>query len=134
MLHCSFKKGWKVATQFARRITSINTPVGGIQLSAPACDTSFARAQDERELRYEIWLLAVQEAYIVKDRARRMQEMQGKSELNLVEDYLVANPEMRRWVDRNIELGTCAAAIADLREKKERFRQARLEQLKQGAI
>jgi hypothetical protein len=83
MLHSWFKEGWKAMARNAQRITGITTPYGGIQLSAPAPDTSFQRAQDERELRHEIWLLAVQEAYIAKDGARRMQEMQGKSELQL---------------------------------------------------
>ena len=69
MLRSWFKKRWKAVTRTARRITGISTPVGGIQLSAPAPDASFARAQDERELRREIWLLAVQEAYIAKDGA-----------------------------------------------------------------
>jgi hypothetical protein len=134
MQHSWVKKGWKVVAQAARRISGINTPFGGVQLSTPAPDTSFVRAQDERELRYEIWLLAVQEAYVAKDGVRRMQEMQGKSELQLVEYYLAANPEIQRWVNRNIELGTCAAAVAELRDKKERFRQARLQQIKQRAI
>jgi len=132
MLRSWFKKRWKAVTRTARRITGISTPVGGIQLSAP--DASFARAQDERELRREIWLLAVQEAYIAKDGARLMQAMQGKSELQLVEDYLRVNPELHRWVDRNIEFGTCAAAITELREKKEEFWHARLERAKQDAI
>jgi hypothetical protein len=125
MLDNWFKRGRKALT--ARRITGISTPVGGVQF-APVPDTSFTRAQDERELRHEIWLLAVGEAYIAKDGVRRMQQMQGKSELQLVEDYLAEIPEIRRWLDRNIEAGTCAAAITELREKKERLRQARLEQ------
>lgn len=124
----------KAMTRGLRRITGISTPVGGIQFSASVPDRSFNRAQDERELRHEIWLLAVQEAYIAKDGARRMREMQGKSELQLVEEYLTENPEIKRWVDRNIEAGTCEVAVAEMREKKERFRQARLDQLEKRPV
>jgi hypothetical protein len=90
-------------------------------------DPSFGRAQDERQLMDEIWLLAGSEAYGAKDAARRLQEMTGQSRLQVIEAYFAANPEVKRWVDRNIEAGTCAAAVSELREKKERFREWRQE-------
>ena len=63
------------------------------------------------------------EAYGAKDGARRLQGMTGQSRLQVVEAYLAENPEIKRWVDRNIEAGTCAAAVSELREEKQRLRQ-----------
>ena len=54
--------------------------------------------------------------------------MTGRSRLDVIELYFGANPELKRWVDRNIEAGTCAAAVSELREEKERLRQWRQEQ------
>jgi integrase len=71
----------------------------------------------------EIRLLAGSEAYRAKDAARRLQEMTAQSRLQVIEAYFAANPEVKRWVDRNIEAGTCAAAVSELREKKEEWRQ-----------
>jgi hypothetical protein len=129
-----FEKSWNFIAKTLRRITGISTPVVGLQLSAPRPDTSFCRAQDEHHLMDEIWLLASSEAYIAKDGARRLQKMTGQSRLQVIEDYFAENPEIKRWVAWNIEVGTCADAISELREKKARFRQARLKQLKQRAI
>jgi hypothetical protein len=56
-------------------------------------DTSFSRAQDERQLMDEIRLLAGSEAYGAKDAARRLQEMTGQSRLQVIEAYFAANPE-----------------------------------------
>jgi hypothetical protein len=122
-----FRKTRKVITSTAGRITGISTPIGGFQL-APASkfDTSFSRAQDERQLMDEIWLLAGSEAYGAKDGERRLQEMSVQSRIQVIDGYLAMNPEIKRWVDRNVEAGTCAAAVAELREKKERLRQSRL--------
>jgi hypothetical protein len=75
----------------------------------------------------EICLLAISEAYGAKDAARGMQEMQGQSQLQVVEAYFTANPEIKRWVDRNIEASACAAAVAEMREKKEHLRRSRQE-------
>ena len=124
-----FRKCWESIAAKSRRVTGVSTPFFGVQLSpASAPDTSFTRAQDERELLDKIWLLAVSEAYGAKDAARRMQEMTGQSRLEVVEAYFAANPEVRRWVDRNIEAGTCAAAVSELQEKMEGFRKWRQEQ------
>jgi hypothetical protein len=125
MLRTLFKKGWKAAASILRRVRAINTPWGSVQLSEPAPDLSFARAQDEWELRHQIYLLAGIEAYAAKDDARRLGELMVP-EIQAVEKYLAENPEMRRWVERNIEAGTCATAVAELRKRKEEFRQARL--------
>jgi hypothetical protein len=122
MLRTLFKKGWKAIRQ---QVKAINTPWGGVQLSEPAPDLTFARAQDEWELRHEIYLLAGIEAYAAKDAARRLSELMVP-EVQAVEKYLAENPETRRWVERNIEAGTCAIAVAELRKRKEEFRQARL--------
>jgi hypothetical protein len=125
MLRTLFKKAWEVARSILRRVRAINTPWGGVQLSEPAPDLSFARAQDEWELRHEIYLLAGSEAYTAKDSARRLGDLMVP-EVQAVENYLAENPETRRWVKRNIEAGTCATAVGELRKRKEEFRQARL--------
>jgi hypothetical protein len=79
---------------------------------------SFDRAKDERELMDEIWLQAGFEAY----RVHRMHEIVGRSRLDVIAWYFAENPEYKRWVDRNIEAGTCADAVAELRAKNEEFR------------
>ena len=56
------RRAWHRLAEQARRITGFSTPFGGIQLRPPS-DTSFSRAQDERQLMDEIWLLAGSEAY-----------------------------------------------------------------------
>jgi hypothetical protein len=122
-----FKKALNRTMRTTRRITSINIPIGGVQWSLPI-DASFGRAQDEWELRREIYLWAGIEAYGAKDGARRLGELMVP-EVHAVEKYLAMNPEMRRWVECNIEAGTCGAAVAELRNKKEQFRQARLVEL-----
>jgi hypothetical protein len=127
MLRAWIKKNWKGAAPTARRITGVSTPIGGVQWSPPV-DTSFGRAQDEWELRHEVYLLAAEEAYRAKDGERRLLELMVP-EVQAVEMYLAENPETRRWVDRNIEAGTCAAAVVELRKMKEQFRQARLAEL-----
>jgi hypothetical protein len=76
-------------------------------------------------LRHEIYLLAGIEAYAAKDGERRLGELMVP-EVQAVQKYLAENPETRRWVERNIEAGTCAIAVAELRKRKEEFRQARL--------
>ena len=63
MLRTLFKKGWKAGGSILRRVKALDTSWGGIQLFEPAPDLSFARAQDEWELRHEIYLLAGIEAY-----------------------------------------------------------------------
>jgi len=122
-----FRKGKKTAAGAARRVTGFNTPLGGVQFAPPTAkpDTSFGRAQDERELVDEIWYQALSEANGAKDAVRRLQEMQGQTRLEVIEAYFRANPEIKRWVDRNIEAGTCAAAVSELREKREQFRQSK---------
>jgi hypothetical protein len=127
MLRNWFEKGRKFAASLLR-VTGISLSAAGwgvgIQLKASQ-DASFDRAQDEWELRHEIYLVAGIEAYAAKDGARRLAELM-LPEVQVVEKYLAENPEMRRWVERNIETGTCAAAVAELRKRKERIRQARL--------
>jgi hypothetical protein len=125
MLGALFKRGWKTAASILPRVKAVSTPLGGVQFSEPAPDVSFVRAQDERELRREIYLLAGIEAYGAKDAVRRLEELMVP-ELQAVEKYLAENPEMRRWVERNIEAGTCANAVAELCKRKEEYRQARL--------
>jgi hypothetical protein len=75
---------------------------------------SFDRAKDERELMDEIYLLAGSEAY----RGQRMHAIVGRSRPEVIARYYAENPEIERWVDRNIEAGTCADAIAELQAKK----------------
>jgi hypothetical protein len=78
---------------------------------------SFDRAKDERELMDEIWLQAASDAY----RGRRMHEIERRPRLEVIAWYFAENPEIKRWVDRNIEAGTCADAVAELRAKREDF-------------
>jgi hypothetical protein len=85
---------------------------------------SFDRAKDERELMDEIWLQAGREA----SRVHRIHEIVGRSRLDVIAWYFAENPEYERWVDRNIEAGTCADAVAELRVKNEEFRRLLQEQ------
>lgn len=115
----------KSVKRMMSRIRAVNvTAVGGVQLEKPI-DTSFDRAQHERELRREIYLLAGFEAYLAKDGQRRFAELMVP-EVQAVEKYLAQNPEVRRWVDRNIECGSCAEAAATIRERRRLFREDRL--------
>jgi hypothetical protein len=84
----------------------------------PKYARSFDRAKDERELMDEIWLLAGSEAY----RGHRMRALVGRSQPEVIAWHFAENPEFNRWVDRNIEAGTCADATAELRAKNEEFR------------
>jgi hypothetical protein len=127
MFDTGLEDPWKFAAGIVRRIRGINLFGAGVQFE-PSQDTSFSRAQDEWELRHEIYLLAGIEAYAAKDGARRLSELMVP-EVQAVEKYLAENPEMRRWVERNIEAGTCASAVAELRKRKEQSRQARLAEL-----
>jgi len=126
------EKAVKLAARHGRHIKSITLPIwlggGGIQFEAPPEDTSFGRAQDERELRDELYLQAGIEAYSANDGGRRLREL-ALSKLQAVEKFLAENPEMRRWFERNLDAGTCAAAVAELRKRREQFRQARLSEL-----
>jgi hypothetical protein len=115
---------FKKVRKLAARIRGINLLGAGVQFE-PSQDTSFGRAQDEWELRHEIYLLAGIEAYAAKNGARRLGELM-MPEVEAVEKYLAENPEMRCWVERNIAAGTCAAAVDELRKRKEQFRQSRL--------
>jgi hypothetical protein len=57
-----------------------------------------------------------------------MRELVGLSRLDVIAWYFEENPEMKRWVDRNIEAGTCTDAVAEFRAKREDFRRWRQEQ------
>lgn len=127
MLGTWFEKGRKLAARIVRRIKGVSLFGAGLQFE-PSQDTSFGRAQDEWELRHEIYLLAGIEAYAAKDGARRLGELMVP-EVQAVEKYLAENPEMRRWAERNIEAGRCAAAVAEVRKRKEQFQQARSAEL-----
>jgi hypothetical protein len=85
---------------------------------------SFDRAKDEREFMDEIWLQSGIDAY----RGHRMREVVGLSRLDVIAWYFAENPDITRWVDRNIEAGTCTDAVAELRAKREEFRRWRQEQ------
>jgi hypothetical protein len=120
---------FKKARKLAARISGLGLYGASVQLERLQ-DTSFERAQDEWELRHEIYLLAGIEAYAARDGARRLGELM-LPEVQAVEKYLAENPEMRRWVERNIEAATCGAAAAELRKRKEKFQQTRLVELGQ---
>jgi len=75
----------------------------------------------------EIWLVAVTEAYCAKDASRRLQEYAVSRE-EVIDKYLVEQRELKRWVDRNIEAGTCAAAVLELRKRREEMKHERAEQ------
>jgi hypothetical protein len=93
-------------------------------MTKPKYANSFDRAKDERELMDEILLLVGSETY----RGNRMRAIVGRSRLEVIAWYFEENPEFKRWVDRNIEVGTCADAIVELRAEKEEFRRRLQEQ------
>ena len=129
MLDNCFQAIRRLIAPISRRVRAIHIKAGVAEIElSPVSDTSFTRAQDEWELRHEIWLLAGEEAYRAKDGGRRLQELQVP-EVQAVENYLAENPEMRRWVECNIKAGTCAAAVAELRNKRRQFRLARLREI-----
>jgi hypothetical protein len=123
MLGTQFEKARKAVASILRRIKGMSLFGASVQFE-PSQDTSFTRAQDEWELRHEIYLLAGIEAYAARDGGRRLRELMVP-EVQAVQHYLAQNPEMVRWVERNIQAGTCASGVAELRERKEQFRQAR---------
>jgi hypothetical protein len=85
---------------------------------------SFDQVLDERKLMEEIWFLAGDDAY----HRSLMHLLQGLSRNDVIEWYFKEFPEMRRFVDRHIEAGTCAAAVTELRIRQEEVRQRRQEQ------
>jgi hypothetical protein len=124
MLRTQFEKSWKAIASILRRIKGVGLLGASVQFE-PSQDTSFTRAQDERELRHEIYLVAGIEAYAAMDGGRRLRELM-LPELQAVQHYLAENPEMARFVERHIQAGTCAVGVAELREWKQKYRQARL--------
>lgn len=85
------------------------------------------RVRDEEALMLEIWLIALSEAY----GRRQMHSLPGDSREDVISWYFGEHPAMRRYVDRHIEAGTSAEAVAELRIEQEKMRQLRQQQ--QGA-
>jgi hypothetical protein len=80
--------------------------------------TSLDRARDEIKLMNEIYLIAGIDAY----RRHLMHIVAGLSNEDVVEWYFKEHPHMRRYVDRHIEAGTCAAAVVELQKEREQER------------
>lgn len=74
------------------------------------------RAGDEASLINEIWLIAGIDAF----QRNLMHQVTGRPASEVVDWYLSEHSHMRRFVDRHIEAGTCAEAIAELRSEREK--------------
>lgn len=83
-------------------------------------DTSFKRAQNERLLMDKIWMMATTEAYV----ARQAQKLTGSRD-HVIDAFFSEQPELKRFVERNIEAGTCHEALLQLNRQTDAVRQER---------
>ena len=104
------------------RISGITFQGFGVQFASehPPVDTSFKRAQDERLLMDKIWMMATTEAYV----ALQAQKLNGSRD-HVIEAFFSEYPELKRFVDRNIEAGTCHEALLQLDKQTDAVRQER---------
>lgn len=75
---------------------------------------SLEALQAKNGLWHQLWIVAIDEAYTAKDAARRMSEMLGLAESDIVAVYFTYHPEMKRWAEDHIRNETCDVAIAEL--------------------
>lgn len=83
-------------------------------------DTSFKRTQDERLLMDKIWMMATTEAYV----ARHAQKLSGSRD-QVIDAFFSEQPELKRFVERNIEAGTCHEALLQLNRQTDAVRKER---------
>jgi hypothetical protein len=95
-------------------------------MSAPK--GSLAALLAENGLWHELWLVALDEAYNAKDAKRRMDEIAGLAENQVVDVYFSYYPKMKRWADDHVASGTCEQAIQELRASLKEMRKARAAQ------
>ncbi len=83
---------------------------------------SLAAIQAENALFDELYQDALRDAYGAKDALRRMEEIAGLPQRDVVEVYFRYHPEMKRWAEAHIAAATCEQAMrelqADLAEKR----------------
>ncbi len=104
------------------RVSGITFQGFGVQFASayPPPDTSFKRAQDERLLMDKIWMMATTEAYV----ARQAQKLSGSRD-HVIDTFYSEQPELKRFVDRNIEAGTCHEALLQLNRQTDAVNQER---------
>lgn len=74
------------------------------------------RLQAENGLWHELWAVAIDEAGAAKDSVRRVAEIDGLSEREVVDVYFTYHPEMKRWAEAHINGGTCVEGMHELSE------------------
>jgi len=93
-------------------------------MTKPKDTYSLERVRDETALIDEIWFTALDAAY-----SRHLTHLvQCPSRDGVIAWYFKEYPGMKRFVDKHIEDGTCAAAVAELRAGLEELRQTRQKQ------
>jgi hypothetical protein len=95
-------------------------------MSAPKGSLAALRA--ENGLWHELWLVALDEAYNAKDAKRRMDEIAGLAENQVVDVYFSYHPKMKSWAEGHIAAGTCEEAIQELRANSKETKKARAAQ------
>lgn len=86
---------------------------------------SLAAIQAENGLWHELWLVALDEACNAQDAKRRMEEIAGLSQRQVVDRYFSYNPLIKRWADAHIAAGTCEEAIQELQASFKEMKKAR---------
>lgn len=89
---------------------------------------SLAAIQAENGLWHELWLVALDEAQNAKDAKRRMDEIAGLTESQVVDVYFSYRPKMKSWAEGHIAAGTCEEAIQELRAYFKEMKKARAAQ------
>jgi hypothetical protein len=83
----------------------------------PVTDDSLTLLDQKRALEDEIWFLAVAENF-----AKRKLKMATREQI--LESYYAEYPDLRKFVDDHVARKTCLFAIRELRERRDKRRQA----------